>query len=138
MREPGEDVAFAAKALLARSSDQRGVQEFDGNLALEASVAPMREPHAARAAFAEWRFERIGADLQAGKRRRRPCQRGLVLEEGVTIERACVLEQGADLGRDHGILLPQRREPPNALVGGELQRAIEQRTDNLPAVFRSE
>ena len=34
-----------------------------------------------------------------------------------------------------GSVLAQRREPSNALVDGELQSAIEKRTDSVPAVL---
>ena len=70
MREPGEDVAFAAETLFAGPPDQRGVQELDRDLALEAPVAAAGEPHAAHAALAKRRFQRIGADDLAGECRR--------------------------------------------------------------------
>ena len=66
MREPGQDIAFAAEALLAGLPDQRGVQELDRYLALEAPVAAPGEPHATHAALAKRRFKRIGADELAG------------------------------------------------------------------------
>src|SRR5206468_5093357 len=39
VREPREEVPFAAETLLAGPPDQRGVQELDRNLALEPAVA---------------------------------------------------------------------------------------------------
>ena len=69
MGEPREDGAFAPEALFTAAADQRGVQQLDRDLALEAAVAARGQPHAAHAAVADRRFQRVGADRDAGQRR---------------------------------------------------------------------
>ena len=58
-----------------------------------------------------------------------------MLEKALALQGTCVFEQRVDLRRERGILFPQRREPFAALVDGELQSAVEQRTDGPPAIF---
>ena len=65
MGEPREDRAFALEALFAGAADQRGVQQLERRLALEAAVAAGGEPDRAHAAVADRRDQRVGADRDA-------------------------------------------------------------------------
>jgi hypothetical protein len=62
IRQTRENLAFAPEALLAAPPDEAGVEEFQGGPALEAAVAPMREPDVAHPALADQRIERVRAE----------------------------------------------------------------------------
>ena len=94
MRELRQHLAFATEAFGAAARDQREVQELDRRLAFEATIAAMREPHAAHAALPERTLERVGADALAGERvggvggevQRRAFEKRLALDRGLVGE----------------------------------------------------
>ncbi len=68
MGKPSKNAALALKTFLACASDQCGVQQLDGDFALETAVAAPSEPHGPHAALAERRFQCVGADRLTDQR----------------------------------------------------------------------
>ena len=62
MRQPREDRAFANEPFFSTAPNERGVEELDRRRALESPVAAAGQPHAAHAARADTRDERVRAD----------------------------------------------------------------------------
>ncbi len=63
MTQSRERASFAPKACFAGGARHREAQELDRGVALESSVAPVREPHGAHAAFANDPLEYVRAEL---------------------------------------------------------------------------
>ena len=137
MRKSREEAALATKAFLARSAYQGRVQELDGYPAFEAPVAATREPDTAHPALAELFFQRVRAKRVALERaRRRERRQRAVREKAFAFDDVALGEQRFDIGRERLVLLPQLAKPRQALAALELQRAIEQRAQRLPAFGR--
>ena len=134
MGEPGEHAPLAAEPLAPHRVEQREVEELDGDLALEAAVAPVGEPDAAHAAAPEQSLEREGADALPGERGR--ADRGIGVprgtgpgpgsKEALPVELGLGREDRLELGRKLGMLGAHPREPGVARFGGDLEYLIEQ------------
>src|SRR5262249_28907009 len=62
VRQAGEDRAFTAKTRFARAADETGLEQLDGDSALEPAVAPPREPDRSHASPAERLDQGVRAD----------------------------------------------------------------------------
>jgi hypothetical protein len=116
-------------------ADQAAVDQFDGDVAFEASVAAPRAPHGAHPAHAERLFERVGADRLAGQRRGRLIgSDGSFEKRGVEELRVLVEQLRQQAGQLRPIALDFVEERRLALRV-EIQRAIQQRTDGVPQLL---
>ena len=134
MRQLREQVPFMLEPLLARTTDERGVQQLDGSLAGKAPVASLGQPHGAHAATSDQREQRVSADLEPGQRRLRPHGDYRAAEKAVTIERIAFLEQRLHFRGVIGPPFTKRCQPRLPLRVVQFQRLVEQRTDRAPAV----
>ncbi len=134
--QPREDRAFAAEPLLAGAADQREIQQLDGGTALEAPIAPLGEPDAARSAFAEWLEEAVGANDLARERRRR-CQARVerdAVEEVLVVGDGLAVEHRAELCRQARVAFADRRQPGLPRLGRDVERRVEVRAQRPPAI----
>jgi hypothetical protein len=59
MRQLGEEITLATKALFAGAADEGDVEELDRSATFEASVAALGEPHAAHTPFPDRRDQAV-------------------------------------------------------------------------------
>ncbi len=132
VRQPRQDRALAAEALLAGAADEAQVQQLDGGAALEAAVAAPGQPHRPHPALSDLRLERVGPERLAGQRRRRQVR--TELEKCFAVEFGTMGEQRLQLGRQDRLLAAQLLEPDGALGLGHFERPVEKGLDDLPAI----
>ncbi len=93
MREAPERAAFAREALQAPGTEQRGVQELDGDARFVTTVAAMRQPHGAHPALAQQTLQRVAADHLARERGRDRGPQQPAVEEPAALDRRLLCEQ---------------------------------------------
>ena len=128
-----ENRAFTAEARRGAGANRGRAQELDRDVPFEAAVAAPRAPDAPHAALADERLERVGAHRLAGFRRRSEDERVLFEESAVTEPRVLV-EQRPQFGGERGIAGGELLQPRTAFLGRHLERAVELRAENFPAI----
>ena len=109
MRQPAEDAALAFESLRAAAARERNTEELDRRLALEASVAALREPDAAHSALAKERHQRVRADGLARESRLTQRRNRALFEETLLCQRAVLREERLQMAGQLGILFPRAR-----------------------------
>src|SRR5262245_52408885 len=133
MGEAREDAALAPEAFRGAGADLCGAQELDGCRAFEAAVAAARPPHAAHAAFADERLERVGAERLSRSRAEVDDRNGL-FEEFAFAEQLVFVEQPAQFRGERGIVAGEPVEPWTALLQRHLECEIEMGAEHFPSL----
>ena len=132
MRQPGEDVPFAAKPLLAGVAEERGVEQLDRRLAFESSVAAPGEPDGAHAPLTDRRHHGVAAEGLSDERGNGGSKRRVVFEEALFGQAVRFREQQLEVCGERRIREVQRREPRGPIVARHLQRLVEKRAPRFP------
>ena len=132
-REAAEDAALAPKALLARVTDQAGIEQLHRGLPLEAAVAAPGEPHAAHPTLPDERDHRVSADRLPGQRSPWGWQGHAAFEEAFLAESGAFGEERPEFGGEGRVLRAERLEPREALVAHQLERLFQIGAEDLPA-----
>ncbi|MEO8936065.1 MAG: hypothetical protein ABI277_09265 [Burkholderiaceae bacterium] len=135
MNDAGEDEAFAFEAQRAGATDQRQVQQLDGDRSVEAAVGTARPPHAAGAAGAQRCLDHVGADpLAAEVGRCSGCAARVAVEEARRLDGGGRAQQRLDPAGEHRIARTQFCEPQRACALVALEQFIQQRAELFPVL----
>ena len=137
--ESGERRPLAPEVLGAQRIEEGDTGQLHGRGPLEPPVVPTGEPHGAHPALPQRPFERPGPDPVAGQGGPRAigagrivgAERALAAPRSSTASSAASLaEQALDLARLVRLGLVQLGQPGGPLPGGQLERLIEQHTQD--------
>lgn len=139
VREPRQDPSFALEAKRAGAADEREVQQLDRDLAFEATIGATRAPDRAGSALTERRFEDVRADARARQSRRRVAARvagqlGAAREELRLLGACTGGEERRELGGEGRVIETHRRQALGAGLLRQVEQAVEQRAEPLPAL----
>ena len=108
---------------------ERNIEELDRHLALEASVAALRQPHAAHSALANLRDQRVRAEgLARESRLHGSAEPGLLRENLLCASTRCSSSSVCKWPASAGFCSPSERQPGRALLFRHGQRLIQVRT----------
>ena len=132
MRQPRQERALATEPFDGEAVEDGEVDELDGDVPLEASVAPPRQPDGPHAARAERPDQRVDADGLTGHRHRHVRLERHGLEEVGGHDALVLGEQPLERGGELRILGVDRGEELIAQRRLDVERAVEERAQSLP------